>query len=111
MPADDRFTEDFREAGVVLLAGRDGAVAQDLPVALVVRAEQVVREVVAAAMPLAAAGIDVHLHRVAPVCAAPPRAVPPRAGPARAVPPAWRRAVSPAGARADIRRASSAPHS
>jgi hypothetical protein len=45
-----------REARVVLLARRHGAIAEDLPVALVVVAEDAGGEVIAAAVPLAALG-------------------------------------------------------
>src|SRR5271155_1296636 len=57
-----------REAGLAVLARRHGSVADDLPEALVVIAEQVGREVVAAAMSLAAPGIDLNLHLGDPVC-------------------------------------------
>src|SRR5215469_15938463 len=58
-----------RQARLVLAARRHGAVAEYLAVALVVRAEQCGSEVVAAAVPLAALGIDVHFHWAIPVCA------------------------------------------
>jgi hypothetical protein len=51
-----------RQAGVLLLAGRDGALAQHLPVALVVVTEKAGRKVVTAAVPLAAPGVNPHLH-------------------------------------------------
>src|SRR5689334_24703168 len=54
---------------LALFARRHGAVAEQPAVALVVLAEQVRDEVIAAAMPLAALGADLHLHRVSPVCA------------------------------------------
>src|SRR5580704_6523411 len=53
------------QACPLLLVGWDYAVAESLAVALVVRAEQLGGEVVAAAMALAAVGINVHFH-VAP---------------------------------------------
>src|SRR5437016_5083029 len=62
---------------LALFARRHGAVAEQPAVALVVLAEQVRDEVVAAAVPLAALGADLHLHRVGPVCAVC------RSGPAR----------------------------
>ena len=46
-------TVQHGKAGVVLLARRHGAVAQDLPVALVVLTEQARSKVVAATVPLA----------------------------------------------------------
>ena len=46
----------------MLVARRHDAVAEYRPVALVILAEQAGGEVIAAAMPLAAGGIDVHLH-------------------------------------------------
>src|SRR5258708_39139464 len=54
------------EPCVVLPARRHGAVAEGLPVALVVVAEQAGGEVVAAAVPLAALGVDLDFHRAAP---------------------------------------------
>src|ERR1700684_1216699 len=51
-----------REAGVVLLARRHGAVAQDRPVALIVLTEQAGRKVVAATVPLAGPRVDLYLH-------------------------------------------------
>src|SRR5215468_3062467 len=51
----------------LLLVGRDDAVAEDHSVALVVFAEQVGGEVVAATMPLANLGVDPEFHRAAPV--------------------------------------------
>jgi hypothetical protein len=53
-----------RQACVLLLVRRYGAVAQDLPVALVVFPEQARGKVVAAAVPLAEAGVDLDLHQV-----------------------------------------------
>src|SRR5215470_18026867 len=58
-----------RPAGLVLLARRHGAVAEDRPVALVVVAEQAGDEVIAPAVPLAAFGVDLHFQCVVPVCA------------------------------------------
>src|SRR5580698_9263397 len=55
-----------RQAGLLLLARRDGAVAEHRPVALVVVSEQGRREVVTAAVPLAAARDDRDLHGVPP---------------------------------------------
>src|SRR5580692_12877436 len=54
------------QAGVALRLGRHGAVGQNLPVALFVVSEQAGGEVVAAAVPLAEPGIDLHLHCAAP---------------------------------------------
>src|SRR5262249_14634296 len=54
---------------LALLAPRHGAVAEQPAVALVILSHQVRDEVVAAAVPLAALGADLHFHRVAPVCA------------------------------------------
>src|SRR5215813_10590782 len=59
---------------LALLARRHGAVAEQPAVALVILAEQLRDEVVAAAVPLAALGADLHFHRIVPVC---------RSGPAR----------------------------
>src|SRR5690349_9262785 len=61
-------TVGYRQACVVRLARRHRPVAEDRPVALVVLAEQAGGEVVAAAMPLAALGVDLHSHRWTPVC-------------------------------------------
>src|SRR5690349_404157 len=61
-------TVGYRQASVACLARRHRPVAEDRPVALVVLAEQVGGEVVAAAVPLAALRVDVHSHRSAPVC-------------------------------------------
>src|SRR5690348_12821757 len=55
-------TVGYRQASVACLARRHR------PVAVVVLAEQVGGEVVAAAVPLAALRVDVHSHRSAPVC-------------------------------------------
>ena len=55
-----------RKASVTLPSRRHAAVARDRSVALVVLAEQVGRDVVAAAVALAAAGADLHLHRTFP---------------------------------------------
>src|ERR1700728_5491858 len=52
----------------LFLAGRNGPVAEDLPVALVVLTEQVRGQVVAAAMPLAAVGLDLQFHALLPSC-------------------------------------------
>src|SRR5689334_12479679 len=51
-----------REPGVVLPVGSRPAVAEDLPVALLVLAEEVGREVVAAAVPLAQLTVDPDPH-------------------------------------------------
>jgi hypothetical protein len=71
-------------ARVTLVARRHDAVAEYRPVALVVLAEQAGGEVIAAAVPLAAGGIDVHLHggftHIPIMTTAPSRAVPPEAG-------------------------------
>jgi hypothetical protein len=56
-----------REVGVMPLARRHGAVAQNRPVALVVVTEQAGREIVAAAVPLAAPGVNLYLHRDIPL--------------------------------------------
>src|SRR5215469_4042048 len=61
-------TVGHRQARVVHLARRHRPVAADRPVALVVLAEQAGGEVVAAAVPLTALGVDLHSHRSAPVC-------------------------------------------
>src|SRR5271169_4071188 len=61
-------TVQDRQACVVLLVRRHGAVVEDLPVAFVVVPEQAGGEVVAAAVPLAEIGIDLHFHCAAPVC-------------------------------------------
>src|SRR5213592_4535482 len=53
---------------LAFLAWRHDAVAEDLFVALVVVAEQAGDEVITAAVPLAAVGVDVHFHCVVPVC-------------------------------------------
>src|SRR4249919_3122766 len=58
-----------RQACLVLFARWHDAVAEDRPIALVVVAEQVGGAVVAAAVPLAALGADLHFHCVVPVCA------------------------------------------
>jgi hypothetical protein len=55
-------TVQNRQACVLLLIRRHGAVAEDLPVALVVISEQARGEVVAAAVPLAELGIDLYFH-------------------------------------------------
>jgi hypothetical protein len=54
------------------LARRHYALAEDLPEALVVVAEQVGGEVIAATMPLATLGVDLQLHWAVPVCAVMP---------------------------------------
>jgi hypothetical protein len=51
-----------RQASVLLLVRRHGAVAQDPPVALVVFPEQARGEIVAAAVPLAELGIYLDFH-------------------------------------------------
>src|SRR5580700_159932 len=56
-----------RQPCFLLPAWRNDAVAPDLPIALVVLAEQVRGQVVAAAMPLAAVGVDLQFHGVTPV--------------------------------------------
>src|SRR5690242_18728687 len=81
-----------RQARVALLARRRDAVAENLPVALFVRAEQVGRPVVTATVPLAALGVDMDFHFSVLVCAA-------------------GRAVTPGGVSAPARRASRAAHS
>jgi hypothetical protein len=55
-------TVELGQARVAGLARRDGPVAEDLPVAFVVVAEQARGEVVAAAVSLAALGVDLHFH-------------------------------------------------
>jgi hypothetical protein len=55
-------TVESRQACVVLRVRRHGAVAEDLPIALVVISEQAGGQVVAAAVPLAEPGIDLHFH-------------------------------------------------
>src|ERR1700722_1261016 len=77
------------QARVVLRLMRHGAVAEDLPVALVVVTEQAGGEVVTAAMPLTELGIDSQFHCAAPVGLG----------------------VAVAGARPAITRVSSAAHS
>src|SRR5580704_5355608 len=81
-------TVQDRQACSVLLVRRHGAVVENLPVAFVVVSEQAGGEVVAAAVPLAEIGIDLHFHCAAPVCV-----------------------VMAAGARAETSRVSNAPHS
>src|SRR5260370_22427979 len=68
-------TVEHRQACTVLFAWQHGALADDRPVALVVRAEQTGSEVVAAAVPLAALGVALYFH-----CRVPVRAVKPAAG-------------------------------
>src|SRR5215471_7485289 len=58
-----------RQARVALFARRHDAVAEHLPVTLVVRAEQAGGAVVAAAVPLAALGADLDFHCPVLVCA------------------------------------------
>src|ERR1700680_3256171 len=82
------WTVGRREACFRHLARRHDAVAENRPVALVVVAEQAGGDVVAAAVPLATPGVNVHLHCALPVCA-----------------------VRPAGARAVTTRVSNAAHS
>jgi hypothetical protein len=55
-------TVQRRQTGIMLLAWRHGAVAQNRPVALVVVAEQARRKVIAPAVPLATAEVDLHLQ-------------------------------------------------
>src|SRR6516162_254581 len=86
---------DHRQARLAFLFRRYGAVAEDLPVPLLVVAEQARRQVVAAAMALTAFGIYLYLHCVIPIsvwcrrgppppgsAARPTRPRRPRAGPA-----------------------------
>jgi hypothetical protein len=68
----DRFlgTIQRREASVVLLAGRHGAVADHPPVAFVVITEKAGGKIAAAAMSLTASSVDPHLHGTFPsLCA------------------------------------------
>src|SRR5262249_61018662 len=65
-----------RQARVALFARRHDAVAEHLPVTLVVRTEQVGGAVVAAAVPLAALGADLNLHCGVLVCAVRPNVTP-----------------------------------
>jgi hypothetical protein len=58
-----------RQAGVMLLALGHDPVAHDLPVAFFVVAEQGRREIVAAAVALAAPGVDLHSRLDIPLCA------------------------------------------
>src|SRR5579859_5242029 len=58
---------DHGQAGLAFGVWRHGAVAEHLPVAFLVVAEQARGEVVTAAVPLAAFGVYLHLHCVAPV--------------------------------------------
>jgi hypothetical protein len=51
-----------REVCFVVLAWRDEAIAEDPPVPFVVVAEQARGDVIAAAVPLAAPGVDLYLH-------------------------------------------------
>src|SRR5262249_41785760 len=81
-----------RQARVALLARRHDAVAEHLPVTLVVLTEQVGGAVVAAAVPLTALGADLDFHCGVLVCAVRP-------------------AVARGGASAAARRASKAAHS
>ena len=57
-----------REPRLALGVRRHGPVAEHLPESLVVVAEHIGGQVVAAAVALAALGADLHFHRVAPVC-------------------------------------------
>src|SRR5499427_9432247 len=59
-------TVGLRQTCLALFARRHGAVAEQPAVTLVILAEQVRDEVVAAAVPLAALGADLHFHRVVP---------------------------------------------
>jgi hypothetical protein len=54
----------------MLLARQHGAVAKNLPVALVILAEQAGRKVVTPAVPLAAISVDLYLHWDIPLCTA-----------------------------------------
>jgi hypothetical protein len=54
----------------MLLVRQHGAVAKNLPVALVVLPEQTGGKVVTAAVPLAAISVDLYLHRDIPLCTA-----------------------------------------
>src|SRR6266550_4158629 len=72
-------TVGLRQTFLALFARRHGAVAEQPAVALLILAEQVRDKVVAAAVPLAALGADLHFHRVLPCL----RRVPARAGQAR----------------------------
>src|SRR5262249_61268414 len=65
-----------RQARIALFARRHDAVAEHLPVTLVVRTEQVGGTVVAAPVPLAAVAADLDLHGVVPVCAVMPAVMP-----------------------------------
>src|SRR6516162_7841468 len=65
---------DHRQARLAFLFRRYGAVAEDLPVPLLVVAEQARRQVVAAAMALTAFGIYLYLHCVIPLSVVSPRA-------------------------------------
>jgi hypothetical protein len=56
------WTVESRQASVVLLVRRHRAVAENLPVALVVVSEQAGGEVVAATVSLAELGINLHFH-------------------------------------------------
>ena len=56
-----------REVGFVVLAWRDEAIAEDRPVSFVVVAEQARGDVVAAAVALAAPGVDLYFHWAAPL--------------------------------------------
>src|SRR6266566_9501540 len=79
-------TVGLRQTCLALFARRHGAVAEQPAVALVILAEQVRDKVVAAAVPLAALGADLHSHRVLPCL----RRVPVRAGQARLpMPSSW----------------------
>src|SRR3979411_1684342 len=61
-----------REACFLLLARRHDGVAENRAIAIVVVAEQAGGDVVAAAMPLATLGVDLHLHCAVPLCAVRP---------------------------------------
>jgi len=56
------------QAAIALRIRRHGGVGKYVPVTLVVVSEQAGGKVVAAAVPLAELGIDLYLHRAAPVC-------------------------------------------
>ena len=62
---------DHRQAGLAFLVGPHGAVPEDLPVPLFVVAEQARREVVAAAVALAAFRIYLYLHCSVPLSVVP----------------------------------------
>src|SRR5437773_129489 len=61
-------TVGHRQPCLVFLVRRHDAVAEDRSVAFVVLAEQTRGQVVAAAVFLAAPGVDLHFHCAVPVC-------------------------------------------